>query len=73
MSDSPDEERIADLEIQVAHQARQLDDLNEIVERQWREIEKLTRSVSRLVERLQALEVSAESGPPGEEPPPPHY
>ena len=73
MTDTSDDERIADLEIQLAHQTRQLDELNEIVDRQWREIEKLTRSVNKLVERLQSVEANIESGPPGEEPPPPHY
>lgn len=70
----PDEStRIGDLEVQVAHQTRLLDELNEIVRAQWTEIDKLTRSVTLLADRLVSIEASNKKGTPGEDPPPPHY
>mgnify|MGYP005838618213 CR=1 FL=1 len=68
-----DAERIADLEVQIAHQAKILDELNEIVRAQWAEIDKLTRTATHLADRLLTVEEGARKSGPGNEPPPPHY
>ncbi len=73
MTSSEQNQTIADLEIQVAHQTKLLDELNEIVRKQWDEIDKLTRSVTHLADRLLNIEEANKKGTPSEEPPPPHY
>ncbi len=73
MTSSDENEKLADLEVQVAHQTKLLDELNEIVRKQWNEIDKLTRSVTHLADRLLNIEEANKKGTPGEEPPPPHY
>ncbi len=73
MPSSNDANKLADLEVQLAHQTKHLDELNEIVRTQWAEIDKLTRSVTHLAERLLNIEAASKKGAPGEEPPPPHY
>ncbi|WOF74851.1 SlyX family protein [Parvibaculaceae bacterium PLY_AMNH_Bact1] len=73
MTSSNEQEKIGDLEVQVAHQTKILDELNETVRAQWTEIDKLTRSVTLLAERLLNIEASNKKGTPGDEPPPPHY
>jgi len=60
------------LEMRVAFQERTIEDLNEAIARQWKEIDALGRKVARLEEQIQDLRASAAA--PGEsEPPPPHY
>ena len=73
MSSPENSEKLADLEIQLSHQAKHLEELNEIVRAQWAEIDKLTRSVTLLADRLVNVEDEGKKGTPGEEPPPPHY
>ncbi|GAB4362943.1 MAG: SlyX family protein [Oricola sp.] len=51
-----DSDRLDELEIIVSHQARTIEDLNETVIRQGREIERLERLVEALVKRFQAVE-----------------
>jgi SlyX protein len=62
--------RIDALEARVAHQDRTIEDLNETITRQWKEIDSLTRQVVRLGDQLQEVRERAPDGP---EPPPPHY
>jgi SlyX protein len=69
MSDS---QRLDALETRIVHQDQVIEDLNRIVTSQWKEIDRLTREVSRLSERMEAAEQGA-GNEPGEEPPPPHY
>ena len=45
--------RIATLEMAKMHQDRTIEDLNEALARQWKEIEALTRQVARLSEQLE--------------------
>ena len=73
MTSSDEPEKIGDLEVQIAHQTKLLDDLNETVRAQWTEIDKLTRSLTLLADRVLNIEASSKKGIPGEEPPPPHY
>ena len=62
--------RIDALEARVAHQDRTIDDLNETITKQWKEIDGLTRQLVRLRDQLQEVRDRAPEGP---EPPPPHY
>ena len=62
------EERIAALEEHVAHQARAIEQLDEVVGEQWRTIEALRREIARLEGRMESVEV----GEPDNRPPP-HY
>lgn len=66
-------DRLTELETLVAHQAKTIDELNQTVRDQWAEIDKLTRSLTLIADKLFALEETARKGPPGSEPPPPHY
>ena len=66
------EARIADLEIRLSHQEQTIEELNETIVSQWREIDALKRTLGFLHERMEAVE--RDSGKPaGQEPPPPHY
>ena len=62
------DERIASLEEHVAHQAQAIEQLDEVVREQWREIERLRRDLRRFEERMDA---AAEPEPVNR--PPPHY
>ena len=63
--------RIEQLEARIAHQERTIEDLNNSVTGQWKQIDDLAKQVERLATRLQQVEDNA---PPGAaEPPPPHY
>lgn len=64
--------RLDNLEIHVAHQNETIEALNQITEKQWREIDRLSRSLEKMTGRLQAVEESV-PGPSGPEAPPPHY
>lgn len=63
--------RVDALEARAAHQDRAVDDLNETITGQWKEIERLNRQIARLDAQLKEIEAHAPSGEP--EPPPPHY
>lgn len=66
------EERIDALEMHVAHQEATLGDLEQMVTRQWTEIDRLRRLVEQLTDRIaQAEDPAGQGGAP--EPPPPHY
>jgi SlyX protein len=66
------QQRIAELETQVAFQEDMLQTLNEIVTRQQLQIDQLEREVQALVAQLQQLS-DAMRRPESEEAPPPHY
>jgi SlyX protein len=66
------QQRIAELETQVAFQEDTLQTLNEIVTRQQLQIDQLEREVQALVAQLQQLS-DAMRRPESEEAPPPHY
>ena len=63
--------RIEALETRITHQERTIEDLNNSVTEQWRQIDGLTKQVERLASRLQHVEDNAPQG--AAEPPPPHY
>lgn len=66
------EDRIIELEIRLAHHEVLLGELNDVVVRQARELDRLARELALLREQVKAqaeLNLAAR----GEEPPPPHY
>jgi SlyX protein len=67
-----DTSRIDALEIRLAHQERAIEDLNETITAQWKEIDRLKREVERLGDRLASAEqtIGADAA---DEPPPPHW
>lgn len=64
--------RLVELETRVAFQDQTMQELNEAVIRQQHEIDRLTRELEALRERLRGLAPSPVV-PPDEETPPPHY
>ena len=71
MSDAGDlSERIDALEMRLTYQDVTIETLNQTITAQWVEIDRLTRQVAELKERLQEAESNA-PGPANE--PPPHY
>jgi SlyX protein len=66
------EVRIEALEVRVAYQDQMIEDLNQTVIAQWKQIDSLKRQLNELLDRVQ--EVADNAGGPSEpEPPPPHY
>ena len=71
MSDVDDlSERLDTLEMRLTYQDVTIETLNQTITAQWVEIDRLTRQVAELKERLQEAESNA-PGPANE--PPPHY
>jgi SlyX protein len=63
-------ERIDTLEMRLAYQDVTIETLNQTITAQWTEIDKLTRQLAELKERLREAESNL-AGPANE--PPPHY
>lgn len=64
--------RLDALEIRLAHQDRVIEDLNQTITAQWKDIDRLKREVERLSDRMASAELAL--GPDGgDEPPPPHW
>ena len=70
MSDT--EKRLADLEAHVAHQDKVIEDLSDVLAKQWKEISGLNDKISYLKNTLQDLEDGTETPSSGDRPPP-HY
>lgn len=70
----PDEidARIDALEARLTHQDLALEDLNGALTRQWQQIDRLTRQVALLAERLAEMGAGAGATSPADGPPP-HY
>jgi len=66
------EQRLVALESHIAHQDGTLEDLHDMVNTQWTEIEALRREVEQLRGRLLRMEGEMEPAQPDDEPPP-HY
>ncbi len=66
------ETRITELEVQLAHQSATVDELNDMVAKQWQEIDGLKKQLARLIGRLEQVEQSVPKGPSDDQPPP-HY
>jgi SlyX protein len=63
--------RLDALEIRVAYQDQTIEELNAALTRQWQEIDRLRRELTRLEAEPRAAPAGALDGAP--EPPPPHY
>lgn len=60
------EDRITELEMALAHQDQTINDLSEMINRQWKEIESLKRELSR-------MDANKADRPQDEDQAPPHY
>ena len=67
-----DTSRIDDLEVRAAHHERMIEDLNQTITAQWKDIDRLKREIERLSDRLASAENAIDSNP-ADEPPPPHW
>ena len=63
--------RLEALEVRVAYQDQVIEDLNQTVIAQWKQIDALKRQLNEVLDRVQEVEDNA--GPRTPEPPPPHY
>ncbi|VAV92902.1 hypothetical protein MNBD_ALPHA01-477 [hydrothermal vent metagenome] len=67
-----DSDRLLEIESTITHQEQQIQDLSDMVNQQWKEIDRLKKHLSRATERLENLEnPSDDSSIPHEIPP--HY
>ena len=66
------EDRLAELETQLAFQDNTIQELNAVVIRQQEQIDKLLREVALIKDKLHELKISAVI-PESAETPPPHY
>jgi len=64
------EERIVDLEIQVTHQSKTIEELSEVISQQWKHIDRLNRQMQGLSDTV--LDLEEQIGPPANQKPP-HY
>ena len=64
-------ESITELEIELAHQSRQIEDLSDMVQRQWDEIDMLKKKLGRADARIADLEEYMPEPKANEKPP--HY
>ena len=65
-------DRIDALEEHIAHQQMVIDDLQDVSQAQWAEIERLKRELGKLTRSLEAMVEGDEDAPPVDTPPP-HY
>lgn len=65
--------RLKALEEEVAHLRKAVDDLSDVVARQTREIEVMTRRLGLLMERAAEAEAEASGGVPLADQKPPHW
>ncbi len=63
-------ERVDTLEMRLTYQDETIEQLNQTITAQWKQIDALTRQIKELTERLQEAEANA-PGPASERPP--HY
>ncbi|AEP08734.1 SlyX family protein [Micavibrio aeruginosavorus] len=54
--------KIEELQIAMAHQDRQIADLNDMITRQWGEIDRLRRDLNMALGRVKALEAATPDG-----------
>ena len=74
------DESIINIQENLAHQDQQIQELNEVVTRQWTEIDKLSKKIGQLTEKIESLELTSTDGDSGlsvtelaERQKPPHY
>ena len=66
------DDRLNDLEMQIAMQNRTIDELSDALREQWDKVDLLTRQVRKLNERLATTEGDLQTVLPPDRPPP-HY
>ncbi len=71
MADDTVHARITALEERIAYQDETIEALNQTITKQWAQIDKLTRLVETLTDRLRDIEAKTNQGPATERPP--HY
>ncbi len=71
MADDTAYARITALEERIAYQDETIEALNQTITEQWAQIDKLTRLVETLTDRLRDIEAKTSQGPATERPP--HY
>lgn len=67
-----DAARLEALEVRIAHQERMIEDLNQTITAQWKDIDRMKREIGRLSDRVASAEATIGSDP-ADEPPPPHW
>ncbi len=70
--DTDQDERIVELEIHVAQLESTTTELSDVINEQWKTIDKLTREMKNLKDFIKEA-AGASNQAPGQEPPPPHY
>jgi|SaaInlStandDraft_5_1057022.scaffolds.fasta_scaffold14384_2 SlyX protein len=71
-ADTSLEERVINLEAQIAMQNRTIDELSDALADQWQKVDTLSRQVNKLNDRLAATEGDLHTVLPQDRPPP-HY
>jgi len=64
------EARVEALEILTAHQERTIEELNEVISEQWKQLDALKRQLGRLDDQLREVEAGMPAAPIQR---PPHY
>jgi len=67
------DQRLTDIEVETSHIGKLVEELNDVVTSQGREIDRLTRRVQMLMERLASDESAADGTVPLADQPPPHW
>jgi SlyX protein len=67
------EEKLINLEVEIAHQSHKVEELSDVVANQAREIDVLTRRVRMLMERLAEQDLATGSSVPLSDQKPPHW
>lgn len=67
------EERINEIEIMLVHQERKIDELSEVVEKQWGEIDGLKSKLRMAEGKIEELQLGADGDAPAADQRPPHY
>ncbi len=71
MTDTPPS-RLTELESRLAHHERNADEISEVLAEQARLLDELSQRLTRLTDRVAALEAGNAGAPPDDRPPP-HY
>jgi SlyX protein len=67
-----DTSRLDVLETRIAHHEQMIDDLNQTITSQWKDIDRLKREIERLADRVATAEAGMGQDA-ADEPPPPHW
>lgn len=69
-----EEERINEIEIMLVHQEQKIDELGEVIEKQWKEIDALKAKLRMTEGKIEELEMASQGdGTPAADQKPPHY